>query len=107
MDRRGLDGTWNFSILQNHLVGLCWYTCRYTVSSPVSVSPGSGYSILAVSLNPAADISSKNTSSLECRIFIAIATKTLGDILANRVSVLTSAGLPYGQSKHGTISKDV
>lgn len=38
-------------------------------------------------------MSEKKTRSLECRIFIAIATTTLGETKAKRLSVLTSAGL--------------
>lgn len=43
--------------------------------------------------NPASVINLKNTSSLECRIFIAIATVTCDDSEATLRRVLTNAGL--------------
>ena len=69
------------------------YTCRYTTSSPRSTSPGSGNSNFEVSRNPAAAIKSKKTSSLWCRIFMAMPITTPGDVSASRDSVFTSAGL--------------
>lgn len=69
------------------------YTCRYTVSSASSSSPGSGYKIVLTLLKAAEAMSSKNTSSLECRIFIATATTVDGDLFTKRDTVSTSAGL--------------
>jgi hypothetical protein len=76
-----------------HSCELYRYTWRYTTSSPSSMSPGSGKASFAVSRNPASDMRSKKISSLECRIFIAMATTASGDTISRRLSVWTSAGL--------------